>query len=234
MNQLNHFLQNKSLFITRDLTPNSVFNQIREDYNVAITDQSLIKIVQIPFTYTPQTAWVFFSSKNAIKYFFAQDPKLPLHVKYGVVSKASETELMLHGKTAAFVGAGTDLVKIAKDFREVLQNESVLFPQAMDSLQTIQKQLAFTNTLYNLYTYKTILKADFELPYTDIVIFTSPSNVVAYFAKYKLDSRQLIVAMGASTKYKLSEYGFKNVLTPKEFSEEGLCAVVVNSGNNEG
>lgn len=229
MSQVNHRLLNKSLFISRNLTSDSLFHKIKTDYNLSITDQSLIKIVQIPFSYTPKTNWIFFTSRNAIKHFFAQNPEIPLQVKYGVVSLASANELLLHDKKANFIGEGIDLVKIAKNFREVLQNESVLFPQAMDSLQTIQKQLAFTNTIYNLYTYKTILRTDFELPYTDIVIFTSPSNVVAYFSKYKLDSRQLIVAMGASTKYKLSEYGFKNVLVPEEFSEKGLCHVIVNS-----
>lgn len=100
----------------------------------------------------------FFSSRNSVKHFFAQNPELPPHVKYGVVSLGSANELLLYDKKADFVGEGTDLVKIAKRFREVLQDESVLFPQAMDSLQSIQKQLAFTNTTYTYIPIKPFLK----------------------------------------------------------------------------
>ena len=186
----------------------------------------MINIVRIPFSHTPQTDWIFFTSKNSINYFFEQQPLPAPGVKYGVISKSSANALITYGKQASFIGEGVDLNKIAKDFRQVLNNDSVLFPQAMDSLQTIQKHLAFTNTTYNLYTYKTILKTDFSLPYTDILIFTSPSNVKAYFSKYKIDGRQLVIAMGTSTKYKLSDYGIKDVLIPQEFSEKGLFDLI--------
>lgn len=216
-------LKNKSLFISRDLQADSPFLILQELQNVKIIAEPLIKITQIPFSYTPQTQWIFFTSKNSIIHFFAQNPQVQLGVKYGVISSGSADFLSANYNVKSdFVGEGVDLVKIAKDFRDVLGDDSVLFPQAMDSLQTIQKQLAFTNTTYNLYTYKTILKTDFDIPYTDIVVFTSPSNVVAYFNKYKIDSRQTVVAMGTSTKYKLSEYGVKNVLLPQEFTELGL------------
>lgn len=216
-------LKNQSIFISRNLHIDSVFLVLKQIQNLKIIAEPLIKITQIPFSYTPQTQWLFFSSKNSIIHFFAQNPQLQFGVKYGVISSDSADFLSNnYNVKASFIGEGVDLVKIAKDYRDVLGDESVLFPQAMDSLQTIQKQLAFTNTTYNLYTYKTILKTDFDIPYTDIVVFTSPSNVVAYFNKYKIDSRQTVVAMGTSTKYKLSEFGVKNVLLPKEFTELGL------------
>lgn len=218
----------KSIFISRSLSQDSIFFKRFQKSDTTVIDMPLISIVKIPFSYTPQTNWIFFTSKNAIRYFFEQTPNLPAGVKYGVISSSSENTLKAYGKQADFTGEGVDLAKIAKNFREVLQNDSVLFPQAMDSLQTIQKYLAFTNTVYNLYTYKTIIKNDFELPYTDVVIFTSPSNVKAYFSKYRLDSRQLVLAMGTSTKYKLSEYGFRDVLIPEEFSEKGLCELVAS------
>jgi uroporphyrinogen-III synthase len=224
----------KSVFISRKLEAGGVFSVQAAERNISVIDMPLINIVKIPFSYTPQTNWIFFTSKNAIRYFFEQGPALPAYVKYGVISESSAGLLMKYGKRADFTGEGVDLRSIARAFRDVLGNDSVLFPQAMDSLQTIQKQLAFTNTTYNLYTYKTILKTDFELPYTDVLVFTSPSNVRAYFSKYKIDSRQTVVAMGASTTYLLSEFGVKNVLTPREFSEAGLwetiAAAVIPAG----
>jgi hydroxymethylbilane synthase len=220
-------LVTKSIFISRVLSENSPFMKLKE-YDIKVTDESLIEISQIRYSYTPQTKWIFFSSKNAIKYFFAQSPQLPDDVLYGVISNASSIYLSTFGKIASFIGQGVDVVKIGKDFRDVLKNDSILFPQAIDSLQTIQKQIAFANTSYNLYVYKTTIKADSIIPFTDVVIFTSPSNVKAYFIKNKITVKQIVIAMGNATRYALSEYNVTNILTPKVFNESALLDLIIN------
>jgi uroporphyrinogen-III synthase len=62
-------IRNKTLFISKKLSDNSVFREL-ETYDVTIIDEPLIRFSQIPFSYTPQTKWIFFSSKNAMDYFF--------------------------------------------------------------------------------------------------------------------------------------------------------------------
>lgn len=218
----------KSIFISRKVEENGAFTRLKSDSNITLIDEPLIEINPVRYSYTPQTKWIFFSSKNSITYFFAQNPILPANVNYGVVSVVSANYLLTFGKEANFIGQGNNMLQIAKDFKEALKNDTVLFPQAIDSLQTIQKQLSFTNTCYNLYVYKTSIKSDFTIPYTDILIFTSPSNVLSYFNKYKIDSRQLVIAMGDATKYKLTEYGIFNVLVPNSFSENGLYELLFN------
>lgn len=218
----------KSVFISRKVDENGAFTRLKNNTTITLIDEPLIEINPVRYSYTPQTKWIFFSSKNSITYFFAQNPILPTNVNYGVVSIVSANYLLTFGKEANFIGQGNNMLQIAKDFKEALKNDTVLFPQAIDSLQTIQKQLSFTNTCYNLYVYKTIIKSDFTIPYTDILIFTSPSNVLSYFNKYKIDSRQLVIAMGDATKYKLTEYGIFNVLVPNSFSENGLYELLFN------
>jgi hydroxymethylbilane synthase len=225
-------LSGKRIFISRKLAPDSPFIILLRDQNFEVIDQSLIEITQIRFSYTPQTNWIFFTSKNAIDYFFAQNPDVPMAVKFGVISNASAKHLLKYDVTADFIGKGVNLVHIAKEFRAIVQNESVLFPQAIDSYQTIQKQLTFTNSCYNLYVYKTSIRTDFDLPYSDILIFTSPSNVTSYYNKYKFDPRQLVIAIGSTTKYKLTEYNVVNVLTPDSFDEKGVFDVLFE--NNSG
>lgn len=220
-------IRNKTLFISKKLSDNSVFREL-EKYDVTIIDEPLIKFTQIPFSYTPQSKWIFFSSKNAIDYFFVQRPEIADGTLYGVIGKHSAAHLSTFGKTADFIGEGVDVAQIAKHFREVLKDDSVLFPQAMDSMRSIQKYIAFSNTLFNLYTYKTAIRDDFEIPYTNIVIFTSPSNVNAYLAKYKIDERQRVIAMGSATRFRLSEFGIKNVSTPDFFGEEGLIQLLLD------
>mgnify|MGYP007076220363 CR=1 FL=1 len=53
-------------------------------------------------------------------------------------------------------------------------------------------------------------------------------EILSYFNKYKIDSRQLVIAMGDATKYKLTEYGIFNVLVPNSFSENGLYELLFN------
>lgn len=221
-------LSGKKIFISRKLLPDSPFNILLKDQNHQVIDQSLIQITQIRFSYTPQTNWIFFTSKNAIDYFFAQNPDVPKDVKYGVISNSSANHLKIHHVSADFIGKGVNLLTIAKEFREILQNDSVLFPQAIDSYQTIQKQLAFTNTCYNLYVYKTNIRTDFDLPFSDILIFTSPSNVIAYYNKYKVDPRQIVIAIGTTTRFKLNEYNVMDVLISDSFDEKGLFDCVVS------
>jgi hydroxymethylbilane synthase len=220
-------IRNKTLFISKKLSDDSVFREL-EKYDVTTIDEPLIRFTQIPFSYTPQTKWIFFSSKNAMDYFFVQRPEIADGTLYGVIGKSSARHLSTFGKSADFIGEGVDVAQIAKNFREVLKDDSVLFPQAIDSMRTIQKYIAFSNTQYNLYTYKTSIRSDFEIPYTNIVIFTSPSNVDAYLSKYKIDERQRVIAMGSATKFKLSEYGIRNVSTPEFFGEEGLIGLLLD------
>lgn len=86
--------------------------------------------------------------------------------------------------------------------------------------------MAFTNTCYNLYVYKTSIRTDIEIPYSDILIFTSPSNVISYYNKYKVDPRQIVIAIGTTTKFKLNEYNVKDVLISNSFDEKG-CWIVL-------
>jgi hydroxymethylbilane synthase len=215
-------MQTKKIFISRKLSPESPFRVLTRNNSFEIIDESLIKINRIRFSHTPKTDWIFFSSKNAIDHFFAQEPEFTDEVKFGVIGNASANHLSKYQYTADFIGKGVNLYEIAKEFRDILKDDSVLFPQAIDSYQTIQKQLSFSNTCYNLYVYKTSLKTDFEIPISDILVFTSPSNVIAYYNKYFVDPRQKVIAMGSTTKNKLNEFKVSNVLMPESFDENGL------------
>jgi len=219
-------LKGKSFFISRNLQADSQLKKFAKENNIQLIDESLISTSEIRFSFTPKTDWIFFSSKNAINYFFSQNPELEEKVKFGVMSQVSADHLLKFGKTAQFIGDGVDLKAIAKGFGELIKDESVLFPQAIDSLKTIQKHLSFINTCYNLFVYKTTIRTDFNIPHCESLIFTSPSNVTAYFNKYKIQPGQKIIAIGTSTKQKLSEHGIKNVLMPERFSEDGLMNVL--------
>ena len=217
----------KTIFISRNLTSISPILIKLNTMGYEVINESLIKISQIRFTHTPSTQWIFFSSRNAIKYFFAQNPEVNPNVKYGVMSTVSAEYLSEFGNKADFVGEGVDVTQIAKDFAEFIKDDTVLFPQAIDSLQTIQKQLSFTNICHNLFVYKTSQRIDFEIPTVDLLVFTSPSNVKAYFEKYKLLKGQKVVAIGSTTYNQLKNYGIKTIGLPKSFNEMGLLDAIL-------
>lgn len=216
----------KIIFISRDIKEESELMALLKKSGHQVHAESLIHIDQVRYSYTPQTDWIFFSSKNAIRYFFAQQPDLKDTVKFGVMSPSSAKYLLRHEKTASFIGEGVDVTAIAKQFAAFVKDETVLFPQALDSLQSIQKQLSFTNNCFNLFVYKTTLRTDFIIPEADLLVFTSPSNVRAYFETYKFNSYQLIIAIGMATAGELKNYGIKDPAIPEAFTEKGLLDAI--------
>jgi hydroxymethylbilane synthase len=219
--------EKKTIFISRNLTSISPILIKLNSMGYEVLNESLIRISQIRFTHTPPTQWIFFSSKNSIINFFAQRPVLKSGVKFGVMSDVSAECLFEFNQKADFIGKGVNVTQIAKDFAGYIKDDTVLFPQAIDSLQTIQKQLSFTNICHNLFVYKTSLRTDFTLPTADLLAFTSPSNVKAYFEKYKPVKGQKIVAIGSTTADKLRDYGIKNVGMPGSFDETGLLKAII-------
>jgi hydroxymethylbilane synthase len=63
---------------------------------------------------------------------------------------------------------------------------------------------------------------DFEVTPADVLIFTSPSSVRAYFNKYSVKSNQEVIAMGPSTAEALKNSGIKSPLLPSIPGEIGL------------
>ncbi|WP_317896566.1 uroporphyrinogen-III synthase [Aurantibacillus circumpalustris] len=217
----------KSIFISRNLTPISPLLIKLNSMGYEVLNESLITVSQIRFTHTPVTKWIFFSSKNSIRHFFAQNPELAEGVKFAVMSPSSAEYLVEFGKTADFIGEGVDVTLIAKKFADFIKDDTVLFPQAIDSLQTIQRQLSFTNICHNLFVYKTTRRIDFEIPQSELLVFTSPSNAQAYLEKYKPAADQKFVAIGSTTYNQLKNYGIKNIGLPSSFDEIGLLNTIV-------
>jgi uroporphyrinogen-III synthase len=211
-----------SIFISRYLASDSILREALSRETIRVVDESLLKVSAIRFTHTPKADWIFFSSMNAINFFFSQNPILPPGVRFAVFGKGSDSVLKKYGKKADFVGTGNDSASIAKQFIEIVDSEIVLFPQAIDSLQTVQRWLPFNNIARNLFVYKTEGRTNFSIPECDILVFTSPPNVNAYFGKYNIKPHQRVIVIGTTTKLSLSGKGIRDVYLPDSFDEESL------------
>lgn len=79
--------------------------------------------------------------------------------------------------------------------------------------------------MIDLPVYETVLEEDVEASGAEVLVFTSPSNVDAYFAENLLDPYQKVVAIGKSTGKKFDEMGVKYAL-PFSPDEVGLAEAV--------
>jgi hydroxymethylbilane synthase len=217
------------VFISREIAEHNYFRRALDKHKIEIEDRSLIRtfpIVNIldPF-YLRNIDWIFFSSRNGVEFFFKLKPALSKKVKFGVVGRGSEDALRKYGHLADFVGESGDIKEVAEDFALLVTGDTVLFPRAQDSLLTIQKSLSPETKIIDLPIYETGMVENIDKTYADILIFTSPSNVEAYFAENLLDPGQKVIAIGTSTGKKFDEMGVTNTL-PFSPDEIGLAEAV--------
>ncbi len=221
----------KNVFITRELPETSYLRKALEKHEVEIEDRSLIKTYATINKLDPyilkRVEWVFFSSKNAIEYFFKLDPPLSKQVKFGVLGRASEDALRRYGKIADFNGEaeGIDTTDIAEEFAKLANGTTILFPGAKDSLRTVQKALSAETKIIELTVYETVMDEGIKPSFAQVLIFTSPSNVEAYFVDNLLEPDQQVICIGKSTGKKFDEMGAKYTL-PYSPDEIGLAEAV--------
>ena len=79
----------------------------------------------------------------------------------------------------------------------------------------------------DLVVYKNEIKSNFSIPTCDILAFTSPLNVKAYFQKYALQPKQKVIAIGKTTQKALQTLGIKNIVVAQQPSETGLAQSII-------
>jgi hydroxymethylbilane synthase len=214
-----------SVFISRDFKRNDFFKNVLEANGYMVFAQSLIEIKPIPIKKAVTVDWVFFSSKNAVKHFFEQSEQMQLrHLKIGAVGKATADEIRKYNRRADFIGDSNNTVFTGKKFSAMVGSKKVLFPQAKSSMKTIQFQLK-KDQVIDLIVYETI-KKNKNIPAADIIVFTSPSNVDAFFETNRINEKQKVVAMGDATVNALKKYGINSNKMPISFDDLGLVQAV--------
>lgn len=220
-----------SVFISRDIKEQSYFYRAMAHNNIKVEGESLIKIYPIINRLDPfilkHVDWIFFSSKNGIEHFFKLKPRLSKKTKFAVVGRGSENALKRQGYTAGFSGEdeGIDTVQIGREFSRIASGATVLFPRAKGSFQTIQKQMPEDVKIIDLPVYETVEIEMAPKSNADVLIFTSPSNVKAYFANNLVDPGQQVISIGYSTGNALKEVGVSYTL-PFSPDEIGLAEAV--------
>jgi len=217
------------VFISRDISEQSYFRRALEKHDIEIEGRSLIRTVPVITKFDSyilkNVDWVFFTSKNAVEYFFNLKPQFPKKVKFGVMGSGSEDILRRNGHFADYVGESGDTTEVGKEFAQLANGHTVLFPGSESAMRSIQKKLSADTKIIDLPVYETVLVDEVIASTAEVLVFTSPSNVEAYFADNLLDVHQQVVAIGKSTGKQLDELGLKYVL-PFSPDEVGLAEAV--------
>ncbi|HEU4717420.1 MAG TPA: hydroxymethylbilane synthase, partial [Bacteroidia bacterium] len=212
------------VYITRDLRDDDFFFNVLRANGCEVNGKALIDFRRIEVKKVPDADWVFFSSKHAVRNFLSQ-VKLKPGTKIAAVGKATSDELRKYNLRADFIGGGNDTRVTAKQFGAVAGRSRVLFPQAKGSLKTVQ-QLLPAAQITDLVVYETLQRSAENIPAADVLVFTSPSNVEAFFEKNSV-STQKLVAMGHATGNTLKEKGFHSFWSPDSFDDTGLVRAVM-------
>ncbi|MEO8762145.1 MAG: uroporphyrinogen-III synthase, partial [Bacteroidia bacterium] len=97
---------------------------------------------------------------------------------------------------------------------------------AKESMQSIQQQL--TKNTINIVVYETIKQGITIDTASNIIVFTSPSNVEAFFEKNKWQEHYKAVAMGEATENALYRKGVKKPAKPISFNDLGLMHCILS------
>ncbi len=144
----------------------------------------------------------------------------------GAIGAATHQTIKARGYSADFVGSSTDTVAIGQEFANLVQNQSVLFPISSSSYRTVQKQFEDQHNIYDLIAYHSVENIEAQVPETDIIVLTSPSNAILYFRHHEVSNSKTYIAMGNSTGKKLEELGVANYVLPWNSSVIALVDAV--------
>jgi len=220
-----------SIFITRDLDENSYLARSLKKHNIEVDDRSLIRIFptinKLDSFILKRADWIFFNSRNAIEHFFKLEPLILKKTKIAVLGRGSEETLRKFNRTADFTGdhLGINTEGIGSEFAKLVDGQTVLFPRAEGSLQTIRKALTENTKIIDMPIYETVIEEEVDKSNADVLIFTSPSNVEAYFRENLVDPGQKIICIGNSTAKVISEMGLPYTL-PYSPDEIGLAEAI--------
>lgn len=218
--------QPTSVFITRNERKNDYFFYTLKNLGYQVIGQTLIEMRPINFSSFADTEWIFFSSKNAVTFFFGQKPILKNQL-FGCIAKNTADELRKHGHRATFIGSSTDTRLTAKQFAAKAGHATVLFPQAKGSMRTVQQQFVRPQNAIDLNVYETIHHALPENISSQILLFTSPSNVDSFLATQMITKQQKVIAMGQATAAALQRHNINVNALSDTFDDTGLVRAVI-------
>lgn len=210
------------------MNPDSIFLQKLQAAGFEVVGESLIQFSAVRFTNLPESDWIFFYSKKAVRFFFEnlQKTDLQINAKLAALGEGTAEALEKQGFKPYFIGNG-EPEATAINFLKVAINQRVLFPRAKNSRQSVQQLLQGQIEELDIVVYQNLPRQDFDIPECEWLVFTSPLNAEAYFQQYSAKSGQKILAIGETTAGALRRIGLEEIHISESPSEEALAYAIL-------
>lgn len=195
--------------------------------NIELIAESLIETIAIPFDpKIPQSDWIFFSSSNAARHFFEQQPTIG-NQKIGAIGDATAKTVSRY-HTVDFTGDSIDITDSAYRFAETIGEQTVLFPGAADSLKHIQSALPSSQVI-DFPVYSTSEKVK-SIPICEVYVFSSPSNVRSFFKSNSVEPTSMnCIAFGEATQGELQKFHVARVLIPASLEPHSIAYAIIQA-----
>ncbi len=232
LNELIHHKNVRKLFVSRKLEESSYLKRLMNRIQWLLVDKSLIETTSIEIKEIPGCDWIFFYSKNAVKYFFENVKYQNIKIedkKFACIGHKTAEYLERYNISPDFVGVGNNIEDVGKQFLEKCNHQKVLFPCSDISLKSIEKIIQSDVEFIYLPVYRTIEKPRaFSIEF-DYYVFTSPSNVRSFFSLNRIPEHSKIIAIGESTKRELVKHSVlqDNIIIPMTYDEIAIVAAVM-------
>ena len=195
------------LFISKSITEIENLQNFCQEKEIELIAHSFLQFESIPFTVDFNYEAIFFGSPRAVDFFLKQEIVDP-SVFIGCVGEITAQSIIEKGYTPNYIGKSSgDTSKIAIEFKELVGNKIVLFPQSSISNRSIASVFPAEQikeiSIYKTVTYSKIISN------CDYYVFTSPSNVDGFLIENKFPSSAKIIAWGKTTEKYLIEKGMK-------------------------
>ncbi len=185
------------LFISKNVNEIEQLINFAQEKDIELLAHSFLQFEAIPFKIESSYDAIFFGSPRAVD-FFLQQEKLDSSVFIGCVGEITAQSLQDKGYTPHFIGKSAgDTSKIGLEFKEVVQDKKVLFPQSSISHRSIAS-LFPPDQKEEISIYKTVTYPK-SIPSCDYYVFTSPSNVDGFLIENQFPLDAKIIAWGKTT-----------------------------------
>ncbi len=217
------------VFISRAAQESKNFIQILHKKEIAVEAVSLLEFSSLDFGLPIAFDWLFFYSKNGLRFFFAATPPLPQGIRIACIGKGTAEYLKkAYNIIADFVGDGKPQ-STASAFLPLAKAQKVVFVRAADSRCSVQQLLSDELEAIDCIVYQNNIKKQLPPLFKGkVLVFTSPLNAKAYLSQHKVLPHQKIVAIGPSTFQALASLlGIKDIYEAIYPDEESLAQEVL-------
>ncbi len=202
----------RRLFISKSPDDLSTLISYAESKNIEVVAHSFLAFEKVSFEIHKPYDIIFFGSPRSVQFFFEQIDN-PTTSVFAAVGPATAKAIQDRGYSVQFIGQEADISKVAHNFQYWCGQRTILFPLSDQSLQTVSSLFSPAQK-QEIVVYKTKSKA-VKIQECDLYVFTSPSNIKAFFELNTLPEKTTVVSWGTSTKSFLNELGIPSTVIDK-------------------